>query len=158
MLRLFLIFSVVPLIELALLIRIGGYFGLPATIILVAGTGIVGVSLAKQQGLAVINEVRQNLSSGKLPKDSLLDGGLILVGGVLLLTPGLITDIMGFSLIIPVTRKVIRQVVKNQIKDKVVMKSYTHRTKRDDINQSQKNKTEEDDIIDIEDYEEIDED
>ncbi|GAB6099299.1 hypothetical protein JCM16358_11780 [Halanaerocella petrolearia] len=156
MLKLFLLFSLVPLIELAFLIKIGEYMGLPLTVLLVAGTGIIGVSLARQQGLAVISKVKSNLSSAKLPKDSLLDGLLILIGGVMLLTPGLLTDITGFSLIIPVTRRAIRRVVKSQIKDKVVMKGYNYDFQQNNKSQSKEEK--EDNVIDIEDYEEIDED
>lgn len=110
--RLLLLFTIVPILELALLIQLGSYVGLLPTIGLIAVTGVVGASLARSQGFLVVNQIRNKLAAGSLPADSLIEGLLILIGGGLLLTPGLLTDITGFSLIIPLTRKAIRRLVK----------------------------------------------
>ncbi len=115
-LRLILIFSIVPLIELALLIKIGEYLGVLPTIILVAGTGIIGISLARQYGFQLFKEVKKTLENGQIPADHLIEGLLILVGAVMLLTPGLLTDTAGFLLIIPVSRHMVARIAKNRIK------------------------------------------
>ncbi|GAB6138089.1 FxsA family protein [Halanaerobaculum tunisiense] len=157
MVRLLLLFSVVPLLELAFLLKVGEYVGFLPTVILVAGTGIVGVSLARKQGLAIISKVKRNLNQGQLPKDSLLDGLLILIGGVTLLTPGLLTDITGFVLIIPGTREGIKGLVKRKIKDKIIIEDYNYNQRWQETKEEPKEEEIEEDII-IEDYEEIDED
>jgi len=148
--RLLALFIVIPLLELALLIKIGEYVGLIWTIILVGSTGAVGISLARAQGLAVINKVKQSLSQGQLPQNSLLDGILVLVGAAMLLTPGLLTDVGGFSLIIPVSRKLIRTVVKKQLKDKFEFTSYNNFDSTEP-----ESEIDEEEIIDIDDYEEV---
>ncbi|ADL13327.1 FxsA family protein [Acetohalobium arabaticum] len=117
--RLLLLFTIVPILELALLIQLGSYVGLLPTIGLIAVTGVVGASLARSQGFLVVNQIRNKLAAGSLPADSLIEGLLILIGGGLLLTPGLLTDITGFSLIIPLTRKAIRRLVKKTLKKQI---------------------------------------
>ncbi|MFP4661854.1 MAG: FxsA family protein [Halanaerobiales bacterium] len=112
--KLLLLFTVVPAVELALLIKIGQYVGVLATIILVASTGIIGVSLARSQGFIIIRKIKSNLNEGKMPTDDLIGGLLILIGGTMLLTPGLLTDITGFSLILPGTRHFFAQIVKRR--------------------------------------------
>ncbi|MBM7622665.1 FxsA family protein [Sporohalobacter salinus] len=119
LIRLLLLFTIVPIIELALLIKLGNYVGLLPTLGLIAITGIIGASLARSQGFLVINQIRNKLSTGSLPADSLIEGLLILIGGGLLLTPGLLTDVTGFSLIIPITRKAIRRVAKVKLKNQI---------------------------------------
>ena len=114
--KLLIVFATVPLIELALLIKVGGFVGIIPTIIIVATTGIIGVTLAKSQGYQVITKIKNNIELGKLPADDLIGGVLILMGGAMLLTPGIITDITGFSLILPITRKYYVKITKNKIK------------------------------------------
>lgn len=114
--KLLIIFATVPLIELALLIKVGEFIGLIPTIIIVASTGIIGVTLAKRQGYQVITKIKRNIELGKLPADDLIGGVLILMGGAMLLTPGIITDITGFSLILPITREYFAKIAKNKIK------------------------------------------
>ena len=142
--KLVLIFIIVPLIELALLIRLGGYIGAIPTILLVGLTGALGISLAKLQGLAIIAKAKLSLARGRMPSDSLLDGVLVLMGAAMLLTPGLLTDIAGFSLIISTPRKKIRELVKNKFKGKII--NIFH-NKKD--NYQQKNNNFDDDVIDI---------
>lgn len=102
--RLIILFTVVPLVELALLIKLGNVIGLWPTIFIVIGTGVLGAALARSQGTQVISSIRAEVAQGRPPTGSLINGLLVLVGGVVLLTPGLLTDILGFSLLVPSTR------------------------------------------------------
>jgi len=104
MVKFLLLFTLVPLVEIWLLIEIGGIIGSVPTILLIASTGFVGVFLAKYQGLAVLRKMQMDMEAGIMPGDPMFDGACILVGGALLLTPGLITDLVGFSLLLPFTR------------------------------------------------------
>ena len=105
--KLLLLFILVPLAELALLVYIGTLIGPWYTILIVVGTGILGAVLAKRQGTTIVNRIRSSLEQGIIPSDELFDGALVLVGGLVLLTPGIITDILGFGLLIPQTRRAI---------------------------------------------------
>jgi UPF0716 protein FxsA len=109
--RLLLLFTVVPLVELALLIQLGRLIGLAPTIALVLLTGAVGAALARWQGLQTLRRVQTEMAEGRVPTGALVDGLLILVAGAVLLTPGLITDIVGFLLLIPPTRAAVRRAV-----------------------------------------------
>lgn len=106
--KLLLLFTIVPLFELFLLFRIAEYIGGGATVIIVAVTGFLGVFLAKSQGLWVLKQAGWALAKGEMPTHSLFDGAFILIGGAFLLTPGLITDFVGFMLLFPITRKYIK--------------------------------------------------
>jgi UPF0716 protein FxsA len=119
LLRLFLLFTVVPLMELYLLIRLGAYLGVLDTLAIVISTGIVGGLLARSQGLAVLNRIRMELAEGRIPAESLFDGVMILVAGVLLITPGLLTDSLGLCLLIPWTRQGLKLWLKQKVQEKV---------------------------------------
>ena len=95
--RLLLLFIFVPLIELAVLIDVGRIIGTFATLTLIVVTGIVGAYLARMEGFRVFFTIRHKMSVGQLPADELIDGLIILIAGVLLLTPGIITDCFGIS-------------------------------------------------------------
>ena len=95
------IFIFVPLVELAILIQVGQWIGLWNTIALVVFTGVLGATLARAQGLSVLMKIQRDLAVGIMPEESLFDGVMILVGGIVLLTPGILTDAMGFFLLIP---------------------------------------------------------
>ena len=110
-LRLLLLFTVVPLVELFLLVKLGTVVGVGPTIGLVIFTGVLGAWLARQQGLGVLRRLRVELAEGRLPAGALIDGLLILVAGAVLLTPGLLTDALGFVLLVPPTRAVVRRIV-----------------------------------------------
>jgi UPF0716 protein FxsA len=110
-LRLFLLFTLVPLLELYLLIRIGGIVGVWPTVALVILTGALGAALTRIQGLRVLRRVQGQWSQGRVPTEELLDGLLILIAGAVLLTPGLITDGLGFFLLSPPGRRVIREAI-----------------------------------------------
>ncbi len=104
LLRLFLLFTIVPVVELALLIRIGGLLGLGPTLLLVIGTGAAGAWLARREGLRAWLAVRDELQGGGLPGEALVHALLILAAGVVLITPGVLTDIAGILLLIPPVR------------------------------------------------------
>lgn len=102
--RLLLIFTVVPLVELYLLIRVGAVIGAFNTILLIIGTGLLGAYLAKLEGLRTVRQIQLNLNQGIMPAEELLDGVIILAAGLMLVTPGILTDVCGFLLLIPRTR------------------------------------------------------
>ena len=107
-LKLFFAFSIIPLVEIYILIKIGSYFGAITSILLVVFTGILGAYLAKIQGLNTYFRIQQSLQEGRLPSSELIDAVLILFAGILLLTPGFLTDFFGFLLLIQITRNFIK--------------------------------------------------
>ena len=113
--RLALLFVVVPVLELVLLIQIGQLVGLLPTLALVILTGVAGAALARAEGLRVYFSFQSELASGRLPGQALLDGISVLIGGAFLLTPGVLTDIAGFSLILPPTRRWIQRRVRARL-------------------------------------------
>jgi UPF0716 protein FxsA len=114
--KLLILFIVVPIIELVLLIEIGRIIGTFYTIGLIFVTGIIGVFLAKTQGFLVLRNIQLSLARGEMPGQHLIDGLLIFAGGLVLLTPGLLTDLLGFSLLFPVTRGFYRNLLINKLK------------------------------------------
>lgn len=114
--RLLILFTVVPLVELALLIKLGNVIGLWPTIFIVIATGVLGAALARSQGTQVISAIRAEVAEGRPPTESLINGLLVLVGGVVLLTPGLLTDLLGFSLLIPFTRDWFKKKLQSRLK------------------------------------------
>ncbi len=119
---LFLAFVLVPLIELFLLIKLGTAIGAVNTVFIVIITGGLGAWLAKTQGVFILFKIREELNSGILPKESLIEGVLILAAGLVLLTPGLITDAGGFLLLIPAVRIRILRLIKKKLSDSFVKK------------------------------------
>ncbi|UCE19137.1 MAG: FxsA family protein [Gemmatimonadota bacterium] len=115
LIKLILLFTLIPLVELALLIEVGSRIGIGATLAIVIATGVLGAVLAKSQGLAILHRIRNEISTGQLPADALFDGALILAGGLLLLTPGLLTDALGFSCLIPFSRRGIKDWLRRKI-------------------------------------------
>jgi UPF0716 protein FxsA len=103
-----LLLTAVPLIELALLIRLYHATDLLTTLSLVIVTGIVGAALARRQGFEIWRRMQAQLAQGKPPTNELLDGLMILIAGALLITPGILTDIVGFSLLVPPVRSLLR--------------------------------------------------
>jgi UPF0716 protein FxsA len=102
--KLFLAFTLVPFIEIYLLIKIGGQVGAFNTILIVILTGLLGASLARLEGIKTMTKVRDSLNRGDLPAEEMLDAMLIFVAGVVLLTPGFITDLTGLALLVPKLR------------------------------------------------------
>ncbi len=110
--KLLMIFILIPLIELYFLLEISQFIGVFTTVMIIVFTGAAGVSIARRQGYQVINNIRSTLNAGKMPTDDLISALLILIGGVTLLTPGFLTDITGFLLILPGSRDLIAALVK----------------------------------------------
>jgi UPF0716 protein FxsA len=103
-LKLFLAFTLIPFIEIYLLIKIGEQVGAFNTILIVILTGLLGASLARLEGIKTMTKVRESLNRGELPAEEMLDGMLIFVAGIVLLTPGFITDLAGLALLVPKAR------------------------------------------------------
>jgi len=116
--KLLVIFTIVPIVELYVLFEAGRQIGLGATILMIFLTGIAGAYLARNQGFTIINQIHRELCQGTLPAEELFDGALILAGGLLLLTPGFCTDLFGFSLLTPVTRVIMKRWLKNWLEQK----------------------------------------
>lgn len=113
--RLFLLFLLVPLIEIALFIQIGGLIGLFPTLAIVIITAVLGTFLVRSQGLAVINQVRGSFEELNDPTEPLAHGAMILFSGALLLTPGFFTDAVGFALLVPGIRSGVYRAVRSRI-------------------------------------------
>ena len=109
LLKLILIFTIVPFIELSLLIELGSIIGTLPTILVVVITGVIGAFMARLAGLSVLFKIQENLRQGIFPRDELFDGVLILIGGAFLLTPGLLTDALGFLLLLPLGRSAVKR-------------------------------------------------
>lgn len=122
-LRLLLLFTLVPLIELYLLIGIGRQVGLVPTLALVLFTGVLGAWLARRQGIATLARVQRSLAAGELPTEALLDGLMILLAGAVLLTPGLLTDLTGFLLLAPAGRRPIRRAIRRAFERRLATRS-----------------------------------
>jgi UPF0716 protein FxsA len=119
--RLFLLFVVVPAVELVLLVEIGQVIGTLPTLGLIIATGLAGSALARSQGLSVWRKFQARLAEGRMPGDEIVDGLIILVAGALLLTPGVLTDIVGIAGLIPFTRRLIRKPVVELFRRRIVV-------------------------------------
>ncbi|PLY02290.1 MAG: membrane protein FxsA [Desulfuromonas sp.] len=117
--RFLILFTLVPVIELYVLVEAGRQIGVAATVAMVLLTGIAGAYLARSQGFAIINRIQSELNQGKLPAEELLDGAMILAGGLLLLTPGFCTDLFGFCLLTPFTRTVLKSPLKRWLDERI---------------------------------------
>lgn len=113
---LFLAFLLVPLIEIGLFIQVGGLIGLWPTLLIVVLTAVLGTYMVRAQGTRAMNDLRQSFSTLQDPSQPLAHGAMILVSGVLLLTPGFFTDALGFALLIPAVRKAVFHWARKRIK------------------------------------------
>ena len=133
---LLLLFIVVPIAEMAVLIKVGAIIGVIPTVGLVVLTATLGIWLLRLQGIATLARVQEKLRQGEIPEAELLEGIMLLIGGALLLTPGFITDTMGFVCLVPALRKpVARWLLKYVVTDMVrrsgaasTMDRYSHTT------------------------------
>lgn len=107
--KLFLLFVLVPVAEIYLLVTVGSSIGAFPTVALVILTALAGAHLARMQGLSTMMRIRENLDQGFMPAEELLDGVLIFLAGMVLLTPGFLTDIAGLLILLPVTRNIFKQ-------------------------------------------------
>lgn len=120
---LLLIFIAVPVLEIYLLIKVGGIIGALPTIAIVILTAIIGTWLLRQQGLATLHRYQQNLGQGQIPAMEIIEGMVLLFGGALLLTPGFFTDAIGFLCLIPVTRQAMIRAFMKWAKDHIQIRS-----------------------------------
>jgi UPF0716 protein FxsA len=107
--RLLALFILLPLVELAILIQVGQWIGVLWTLALVVATGFLGAALARRHGVRAWIAIRDELRAGRMPAAALADGLLILIGGIVLLTPGLLTDLFGFAMLIPASRNAFKK-------------------------------------------------
>ena len=117
--KLFILFALIPIVELYFLIKVGGMIGALNTVIIILFTATAGAYLAKSQGFTVIRKINQAVSEGRPPASELMDGLFVLIGGFLLLTPGFITDFLGLSMLVPAIRNIYKKIAVNIIKDKI---------------------------------------
>lgn len=103
--RLLLLFTVMPPLEMFLLLQLGSLLGPSQTLLLLIATGVLGAIMAKREGLHLLRQLSEELRRGLPPGVRLVEGGLVVVGGVLLITPGVLTDIAGILFILPITRR-----------------------------------------------------
>ena len=115
MLKFLITFTIIPIIEIYLLIEIGSFFGVLTAITFVILTGFLGAFMARMQGLQTLFRIQKNLREGRMPSGELLDALLIVIAGIVLLTPGFLTDSVGFLLLIPSTRNSIISWLQRQI-------------------------------------------
>jgi UPF0716 protein FxsA len=114
-----LLIIVIPAIDIGVLLVSGKTLGVLPTIALIIVTGVVGAYLAKREGLQTIKRAQAQLAYGQIPGESVLDGICILIGGILLLTPGFITDVVGFLLLFPPSRKPFKFIMINALRKRI---------------------------------------
>lgn len=125
--KLLILFVIVPVTELYILIEVGKRIGGLTTISIIILTGIIGAYLVKGQGFMILKKIQSDLNEGIIPGDSLIQGAIILVGGIFLLTPGFVTDIIGFIFLIPVSRRVVEKYLLKWLKGKIKEGNFYYR-------------------------------
>lgn len=120
---LFVIFIIVPIIELYVIVQVAGLIGVPETIVLLIAEAFLGSWLVKRQGMAAWSRFRSRLGQGRVPTDEISDGMMIMFGGALLLTPGFVTDILGFILLFPPTRSVVKKAARKSLMRRVARRT-----------------------------------
>ena len=118
LLKLFLAFTLIPLVEIYLLIKLGQNFGAITSLLLVIFTGILGAYLARMEGLRTLFRIQETMREGRMPGEELLDALLIAIAGLVLITPGFITDVAGFLLLFPFTRMLAKNCLKERMRAK----------------------------------------
>jgi UPF0716 protein FxsA len=130
--RLLLLFAIVPLVELFILIEIGSRIGALNTVALVILMAFAGVMLVRLEGLRTLRQIQLTLARGQIPAEELLDGILIFVGGILLITPGILTDLFALVLLIPYPRTHFKRWLRRRFDRRVASGDLTVRYGRDD--------------------------
>ena len=115
----YLLFILVPAAELMLILQVGSRIGPLYTLLLIVVTAVFGVSLAKSEGLLVLQRIRAALEAGRMPAQEMVDGVLILIAGALLLTPGFLTDAVGLLVLFPLTRPLFRRLALSRLELRV---------------------------------------
>lgn len=117
LLKLFLAFTLIPVLEIYLLIKVGTYLGAFETVMIVITTGLLGAYLARLQGLQTMMKLKESLNRGELPAEEMLDALLIFMAGVALLTPGFMTDVAGLLILYPQTRRLFKKWLRKKLDD-----------------------------------------
>ena len=117
--KILILFVIVPVTELYILIEVGKKIGSLSTIGIIILTGIIGAYLVKSQGFMILRKIQNDLNEEIMPGDSLIQGAIILAGGILLLTPGFVTDIVGFIFLIPVSRSIVKKYLLKWLQGKI---------------------------------------
>ncbi len=117
--RLLILFILVPIVELYLFLTLGEAIGLRPTLAIIIVTAVAGASLTKSQGRRALGQLQRAVAEGRLPHQEATEGILILIAGAFLLTPGFLTDALGFSLLMPPVRALIRQQLALRLKEKI---------------------------------------
>lgn len=125
--KLLISFVIVPVTELYILIEVGKKIGSLTTIGIIILTGIIGAYLVKGQGFMILRKIQNDLNAGIMPGDSLIQGVIILAGGIFLLTPGFVTDIIGFIFLIPASRRVVKKYLLKWLKGKIKESNFYYR-------------------------------
>lgn len=120
--KILLLFILVPVLELAILIWIGQLVGVFVTLAIIGVTGALGAFLARRQGLSVMRKMQDEIAAGCLPAGTIVDGVIILLAGAMLITPGILTDAFGFLCLIPVSRNILKTVIRRRIERAVCEK------------------------------------
>ncbi len=140
--QLLLLLTIIPFVELAILLRLADAFSWSATLSLVIITGIVGAWLARREGLRALANLQSEMAAGHAPADAIVDALLIFVAGVVLVTPGVLTDLCGFALLIPAIRAVVKRRLHRFFTDRMV-------TMRYDVNMNHEH-ADDDTFVDVE--------
>jgi UPF0716 protein FxsA len=137
--RLILVFTVIPLLELYLLFKITEWTGSAAlTFGLVVATGVIGALLTRHQGFYIWGRIQAELKAGKLPTDVILDGLFVFIAGVLLITPGVLTDCIGFTLLIPPARNLLKRILIARLRGKLQMHAWSNAPAQEDAQSEQR--------------------
>jgi UPF0716 protein FxsA len=129
MANLLLLFVVVPAVELAILVEVGSRIGTLPTLAIILATGVLGAALARHQGLRTLREIQEQLGRGEIPAGSLVDGMIILLAGALLITPGILTDAVGFLCLVPRVRNAAKRMLQRRF-ERAVAEQRIHVTTR----------------------------
>lgn len=113
--RVLVVLLLIPLLDALFLVVVADFLGWQLTVLLVVLTALVGMMLVKAEGTRTLRRLQRNVAAGRSPTNALLDGGFLIAAGAFLLTPGLVTDAIGFLLVLPPSRIVIRTVIKRLI-------------------------------------------
>ncbi len=116
LIKLIVLFTILPFVELAILLKLNTYIGFGYTLSIVFLTGILGAYMSRLQGKQVISRIKTEIKNGRMPGEELINGLCILVGGIMLITPGILTDVFGFFLVLPVTRQIMKSYLKRRLK------------------------------------------
>lgn len=133
LLRLFLAFTIIPTLELYILMSVASYIGAFNTLIVVIVTGFLGAWLARMEGWNTLARLQDAVREGRLPADELLDGVLVIVAAVVLITPGFLTDVAGLLLLFPLSRAPVRQWLRKKVEIRVRDASRRPRDDDDDV-------------------------